>query len=458
MSKPKVLGGRYKLEERVASGGMGTVYIAIDKRLDRRVAVKLLGEHLAHDATYIERFRREARAAAALSHTNIAAVFDYGEDSGAHFIVMELIAAHDLAKILRNEGKLEPSRAVAISAQIAAALGHAHAAGMVHRDVKPANILVGRGDHVKVTDFGIARTAGDMTLTATGSVLGTAHYISPEQASGQSLGAPSDVYSAGIVLFEMLTGAVPFTGESMVAVAMRHANEQVPRPSSLAPDVPGEIDEVVMKATSRDPEARYAEGEELAEALRGIQTTTPSPVAASAAPGATPTEILAEPAGTGFIPFEERWQPQKVGRIVVVSVLALTLVLLLLGAFRFIQGPPTSESDGEATGNEVQTTEAREDSAELFILERDAVIGHDADKVRDELEAEGFDVETLTQDSEAPEETVLDTDPEPGSALEPGQTVTLIVSSGEDDDDDDDDGPGRGKAKGKKNKEREKDD
>ena len=455
MNKPKTLGDRYKLEERIAAGGMGTVYIATDKRLRRRVAVKLLGEHLAHDDTYIERFRREARAAAALSHTNIAGVFDYGEDGGDHFIVMELVAAQDLSKLLRNEGKLDPGRALGISIQIADALGHAHGTGMVHRDIKPANILVGRGDHVKVTDFGIARTAGDMTLTAAGSVLGTAHYISPEQASGRSLGAPSDVYSAGIVLFEMLTGAVPFTGESIIAVAMRHTSERVPAPSSLVPGVPGELDEILARATHQDPDRRYADGEEFAAALRGVQVTASSGLA-GAAVAAAPTATLRAPEEPGFVPLEERWQPQKVGRIVVMGFLALTLILFLLGAFRFVAGPPQPAPGTETTGPTPQTTETRGAGAEKEFILQDSIIGRPAGEVIEELEARDFEVLVEHKESDQAEGRVIDSDPKPGSALNEGQTVTLIVSSGDDDEDDeDDDGPGQGKAKGKDKKEKD---
>ncbi|HEU4488041.1 MAG TPA: protein kinase, partial [Actinomycetota bacterium] len=247
---------RYRLEQRLASGGMGTVYEATDERLQRRVAVKLLKEELADDPLFVERFRREARAVAALSHPNIASVFDYGADGGRDFIVMELLEGTDLAEVLQA-GPLEPGRAAEIAAQACDALAHAHSAGIVHRDVKPANIILVASGTVKVTDFGIARALGDTTLTATGSVLGTAHYLAPEQASGSGAGAAVDQYAMGVMLYEMLTGEVPFSGDSPIGVAMRHVSDEVPAPSSKAPEVPAALDEVVLTATAKDPSDRY---------------------------------------------------------------------------------------------------------------------------------------------------------------------------------------------------------
>ncbi|MBA2725653.1 MAG: serine/threonine protein kinase, partial [Actinobacteria bacterium] len=269
VAEGRILSARYRLEERIAAGAMGTVFRAVDERLHRSVALKLLKDDLAEDERFIERFRREARSAAALSHPNVAGVFDYGEDDGCSYIVMELASGSDLACVLRAEGSLAPERSARIAGQIAAALAHAHSLGVVHRDIKPANVLVGSGDNIKVTDFGIARATGDSTLTATGSVLGTAHYLSPEQASGAPVGPESDIYSLGIVLFEMLTGAVPFTGDSAISVAMKHMNEDVPAPSELNPHTPAHLDEVVRRATQKDPAARFTDAGAMSAALLG---------------------------------------------------------------------------------------------------------------------------------------------------------------------------------------------
>ncbi|MEO8323042.1 MAG: protein kinase, partial [Actinomycetota bacterium] len=190
-----LLGGRYRIGDRIAAGGMGVVYLAHDERLGRTVVVKILRAHLAGDPHFIERFRREARAVASLSHPNIAGIFDYGEDAGQHYIVMELAEGRDLAAVIRVDGRLSPQRAARITAQVCVALDHAHEAGIIHRDIKPANVIVTDEDKVKVTDFGIARAVGDSTLTATGSMLGTASYLSPEQAGGEKVVPASDLYS-----------------------------------------------------------------------------------------------------------------------------------------------------------------------------------------------------------------------------------------------------------------------
>ncbi|MGH8881279.1 MAG: protein kinase domain-containing protein, partial [Stackebrandtia sp.] len=252
---------------------------AEDSRLGRIVAVKQLRDSLAGDPAFVERFRREARAVAALSHPNIAGVFDYGEDEGKHFIVMEHVPGRDLSQVIREDGPLDSDRATSITAQVCDALGHAHAAGVIHRDVKPANIIVTDDGRVKVTDFGIARAVGDTTLTAAGSVLGTAHYVSPEQAGGERVSGASDIYSLGIVLYEMLTGSVPFTGDSPIAVAMRHLSDDVPPPSELQSEVPAHLDDAVARATAKEPTDRFPTAEEMAAALRRTDGGATAPMA-----------------------------------------------------------------------------------------------------------------------------------------------------------------------------------
>ncbi|MGI8520587.1 MAG: protein kinase domain-containing protein, partial [Actinomycetota bacterium] len=285
---------RYRLEHRLAAGGMGTVYEATDERLNRRVAVKLLKEELVDDPRFVERFRREARAVAALSHPNIASVFDYGADDGRDFIVMELIEGRDLAELLRS-GPLQPSRAATLAAQSCDALAHAHAAGIIHRDVKPGNIIVSDNDRVKVTDFGIARAIGETTLTAAGSVLGTAHYLAPEQASGESAGPAADQYAMGVVLFEMLTGEVPFSGTSPIGIAMRHVSDAIPAPSSIVKEVPAILDEITARATAKAPSERYPDISGMASALRATGSFAAG--AGAAALGAAATTPLADPSG-----------------------------------------------------------------------------------------------------------------------------------------------------------------
>ena len=270
-----VLGGRYRLVQRIASGGMGTVWAAEDETLQRPMAVKVLNEGLANEPRFAERFRREARHAAGLSHPNIAGVFDYGEDDGRPYIVMELVDGEDLAERLARVKQLDPHEAASIGAQVAGALAHAHAAGIVHRDIKPANVMLTQEGEVKVTDFGIAAPLqGSTGLTVTGSVMGTSRYISPEQAAGDRATPASDVYSLGVVLYEALAGEPPFVRESPVATALAHIHDQ-PRPLRKArPDTPSELAAVVQSSMAKEPEDRPTAGA-IAVSLRADAGATP---------------------------------------------------------------------------------------------------------------------------------------------------------------------------------------
>jgi tRNA A-37 threonylcarbamoyl transferase component Bud32 len=465
MVKGTRLADRYAIEERVATGGMGTVFVAVDERLGRRVAIKVLKEELAHDPRFIERFRREARAAGALSHPNVAGVYDFGEDSDRHFMVMEMASGRDLAQVLREEGRLSSDRVVRIGTQIAEAIGHAHNAGLVHRDIKPANVIIGEEDKVKVTDFGIARAAGDATLTATGSVLGTAHYISPEQAAGDKIGPGTDIYSLGIVLYEMLTGTLPFTGDSALAVAMRHVSDEVPRPGELNRDVPDGLDEVVAKATAKAPEDRYASGSDLAAALAAsLGPTADQPaVAARTAVGAAGTTAVFTGAGTTAGAQEarvwpipgQRWDPRRIGR----AVIAIFAFLLLLAAgllvWRLASGDEGERRGRAGAGEEPaggaadQPQEPTETTTTGFTIP-DTIVRMDEDDAKELLEAQGLRVKETDFDTEEfDEDEVVTTNPEPGTVVQPGEVVTLVVSTGEEpDEDDDSSGPGNGKGKG----------
>lgn len=429
MVEAATLAERYRLQDRIASGGMGSVYGAVDERLGRRVAVKLLRAELAEDDRFVERFRREARAAAALAHPNIASVFDYGEDDGRRFIVMELVdGGEDLARLLAREGALAPARAAAICAQMCDALAHAHQRGVIHRDVKPANVIVGEDDHVKVTDFGIARAAGDSTLTATGTVLGTAQYISPEQASGKPVTARSDIYAAGVVLYEMLAGEPPFTGDTPVAIALRHMSEDVPRPGSTNPAVPRALDDVVARATARDPERRFASAAEMAAALRaatgaGERGTAPLVVG-------PPTRPLG--AETWPLPVA----PRRAARLALVALALLAAAALALAALRALGARPGGEgrAAGTPNGRQQQATAAGSPSptsgAPTFRI-TEAILGMKAKDAKERLEELGFSVEEVKVEDDAPKDTVVGTDPPIGSEVQPGQMITLYVSEGD---------------------------
>jgi serine/threonine-protein kinase len=278
----EVIGGRYELEELVGSGGMSSVYRAHDKLLERKVALKILHERYGEDDEYVERFRREARAVAQLAHPNIVTVIDRGEDGGRQFIVFEYVDGENLKQIVEREGPLALDEVVSFGLEIARGLAFAHEHGIVHRDVKPQNVLLNGDGHAKVTDFGIARTLDvEKGVTQTGTVLGTSDYIAPEQASGQAVSRETDVYSLGVVLFELLTGRVPFTGESFVAVALQHVNEPPPSVLERRPETPPRLAGLVDDALAKEPADRPSMDDLVAEleALRaGYGGAAPTPV------------------------------------------------------------------------------------------------------------------------------------------------------------------------------------
>jgi eukaryotic-like serine/threonine-protein kinase len=253
----ELIADRYELEELVGTGGMSSVYRARDRLLERQVAIKILHEHYSRDESYVERFRREARAAAKLSHPNIVTVIDRGEAGGRQYIVFEFVDGQNLKQLISGRGRLPVRDALELGIEIGRALAFAHAQGLVHRDVKPQNVLLGNGD-VKVTDFGIARSLDvNIGLTQTGTVLGTSEYLSPEQATGRQVDARTDEYSLGVVLYELLAGEPPYTGDSLVAVAMRHLNDPVPSISLARPDVPLRVDAALQRAMAKDPDDRF---------------------------------------------------------------------------------------------------------------------------------------------------------------------------------------------------------
>jgi eukaryotic-like serine/threonine-protein kinase len=282
--------GRYRIIRKLGSGGMANVYLAEDEDLGRRVAIKILNDRYANDDLFIERFRREAKSAAALSHPNIVSVYDRGEAEGTYYIAMEVIEGRSLKELIMTRGPLPIAQALAYTHEILEALRFAHRHGIIHRDIKPHNILI--GERLKVTDFGIAR-AGASQMTEAGSIMGTAQYLSPEQARGAPVTASSDLYSVGIVLYEMLTGKVPFTGDSAIEIAMKHLNDAPKAPSKIRPEIPEELDQVVLRALAKNPEDRYQTAEEFSEDLNRVEAGLPlAPETAEAA-----TALLAGAAG-----------------------------------------------------------------------------------------------------------------------------------------------------------------
>jgi eukaryotic-like serine/threonine-protein kinase len=265
----RVFSNRYEIQRELAQGGMAEVYLAHDQLLNRPVALKALFPEYAREPSFVERFRREAQAAANLNHPNIVAIYDWGQEDGTYFIVMEYVEGRSLRDLIRSEAPLDPNQAAEISAEIASALGFAHKSGVVHRDVKPGNVLLTRTGTVKVTDFGIARAGTSDGLTQTGSVMGTATYFSPEQAQGLPVDGRSDVYALGVVLYEMVTGVAPFTADSPVSVAYKHVREEAVSPSERNPDVPPDLEVIISTALAKDPESRYPTADDMrADILR----------------------------------------------------------------------------------------------------------------------------------------------------------------------------------------------
>ena len=353
--------GRYELEELVGEGGMSSVYRAYDTVLERRVAIKVLHEHFSRDPEYVERFRREARAIARLAHPNVVTVIDRGEWEARQFIVFEHVAGENLKSVIAREGALPVERALALACQIARALTVAHRLGIVHRDVKPHNVLVDSGGTAKVTDFGIARALdADDALTATGTVLGTGQYLSPEQANGERGDERSDQYSLGVVAYELLTGEVPYSGENLMAVAMRHVRDPVPSVRARRPEVSEHVDAVVSRAMAKRPEDRFESMDALAAAFEDCHAESVDAGARTRDDdtGIIPPRPSADPASrTQAVPRpapprrEQATRPRRSGlRVAGVLLLAVVILVgnLLVLEIVFEDGlPGLGDGDGE---------------------------------------------------------------------------------------------------------------
>ena len=282
----RLLDGRYRVESLIATGGMATVYLGTDTRLDRTVALKIMHAELANDEDFVRRFVGEARSVARLSHPNVVGVYDQGADGRTLYLAMEYVPGRTLRDLLNERGSLPPREALDIMEGVLGGLGAAHAAGLAHRDVKPENVLLTAEHDVKVADFGLARMLAGSSHTKTGMLIGTAAYLAPEQVSRGVADARTDVYAAGVMLFEMVTGQQPHTADTPLAVAYKHVNEAVPAPSQLVDGVPAALDELVLRATSRDPDLRPADGGQFARSLNEVRLSLPpAPPVLPAAPG-----------------------------------------------------------------------------------------------------------------------------------------------------------------------------
>jgi eukaryotic-like serine/threonine-protein kinase len=388
IDRDTLIDGRYRVLTRLGSGGMADVYCAEDTQLGRRVALKMLYRRFAEDEEFVERFRREASSAAGLQHPNIVGVFDRGEWDGTYYIAMEFLEGQTLKQLVREHGACPPELAIDITIQVLRAARFAHKRGIVHRDIKPHNVILDAEGRAKVTDFGIAR-AGASDMTETGSIMGTAQYLSPEQAQGQPVSPRSDLYSVGVLLFELLTGKVPFDADSPVTIALKHVSERPPAPSELNPEVPPALDAVVMRALEKDPGRRFADADEFVAALEAAR--------------AEPAVVTLEPYPMPDEPFavaEE--EPARRWWLWLLALLALAAVAV--GAYFLLV--PAKNTVPDVVGNRSAVASQR-------------------------LQNAGFEVniESVITD-DVPKDRVATQKPQPGEKASEGTIVTIIVSSG----------------------------
>ena len=444
------LAGRYEVRSLIGHGGMAEVHLGFDTRLSRIVAIKMLRSDLARDSIFQARFRREAQSAASLNHPNIVSVYDTGEETvtgpdgrsiSVPYIVMEYVEGHTVKELLSDGTPVPINEAISIVSGILSALEYSHSQNLVHRDIKPGNIMLTGDGKVKVMDFGIARALTDSqaTMTQTNAVVGTAQYLSPEQARGEQVDARSDLYSTGVVLFELLTGRPPFTGDSAVAVAYQHVQQLPPTPSSVTPDIPEALDRVVMKALAKDREQRYSSAGsmlvDLMRASRGgnvnapetavwAQTQTLTPTQGSSAQG-TPTQTLPS---TAFQPVatatssiapvseepEEIEEKKSKKKVLVLAILVLVALALIGGIWYALQSTTKSNATVAVPDNLVNMTQQ---DAQAAVEAAGLVFTVDPKKVPSDTVAEG---------------SVVETDPPSGTMVAPGSTVKAKISSGSD--------------------------
>ncbi len=413
---------RYRVVHRIGSGGMADVFCAHDNQLGRKVALKLLHRRFARDEDFVERFRREASSAAGLQHPNVVGVYDRGEWDGTYYIAMEHLEGRNLKEVVRQEAPLDPLRAIDLTIQILKGARFAHKRGIVHRDLKPHNVIVDGEGRAKVTDFGIAR-AGASDMTETGSIMGTAQYLSPEQAQGLPVSAQSDLYAVGVILWELLTGRVPFDGDTAVTVALKHVTETPPPPSALEPRVPPALDTVVMWALEKDPSRRPPDADAFIAALQDVrarmtdnavgQETTA--FVAPLVPLESETTTVLAPAPVGLVeeevlapPPEDSLDPRRRSRWPWLAALLLLLIGAAVAA-ALLLAPHKSATPQVLLPN---------------------VVGKDQATASTILQNAGFQPNVIRQTSRAPKDQVIKEIPPPGQSLDKGSTVTLTVSSG----------------------------
>lgn len=417
LPEAKVFSNRYEIEREIARGGMANVYLARDQLLDRPVALKVLFAEFARDPSFVKRFRQEATAAANLNHPNIVGIYDWGEQDDTYFIVMEYVEGKSVRDLINEKGKLSAEEAASIGVDIAAALQFAHEHGVVHRDVKPGNVLVTKKGQVKVTDFGIARAGTSEALTQTGSVMGTATYFSPEQAQGLNTDGRSDVYSLGVVLYEMVCGRPPFSGDSPVSVAYKHVKEAPTPPKEINPDIPEDFERVILQAMTKSIEARYQNAEELGEDLMRFARGRPiaaAPLTALLTEAVDMNATVASPtvSRTQAQPAVSRDGGEPPARSRRRLLIPLFFIVVGLGLLAYFLAQQLDGLGGES-------------------VRVPNVVGLTREDAQNRLDDAGFKVtEELVANDEVPEDEVFGQDPEANTKLRKGRTVTIKVSTG----------------------------
>lgn len=481
----KVLAGRYELLERIGEGGMSVVYKAKDKLLNRFVAIKILKPEFINDHKFIDSFRRESQAAASMSHPNIVNIYDVGKEGNIHYIVMELVEGSALSDIIRDEGPMPYTKVIAISKQIASALAFAHKTHIIHRDVKPHNIMMTPSGTAKITDFGIAKAVNAATIVDnTDGIIGSVHYFSPEQARGGYVDEKSDIYSLGIVMYEMLTGNVPFDGDNPVNIALMHINGEMPRPSQVVDGVPPALEHIIMKCTDKYPVNRYASADELIEALNNLEFVG-SVVGDSVLMGTEHEpnrniERAVSEAGYDeeedeYYESEEKGRSGRKKKVIIIIAVALAVIAAGL-AVSFAMGLFGGKEIEAPDFTEMTLTEALTEAEkhDVKIKEGKPVISEDVEKgkivsqspepgdkmktketvtvyvsagpgdgtvpdveglqesaARDAIESAGFRVGDVTsQDSTEEKGEVIGQDPKAGDEAEKGSAVNLVLSNG----------------------------
>ncbi len=415
----KVLGGRYEIIEKVGGGGMGIVYKAKCKLLNRYVAVKVLRDEFVSDEQFIKNFRKESQAAASLSHPNIVGIYDVGVEEGEehdiHYIVMEYIDGRTLNEIIKEKGNLSPKETIDYSIQIAEAIEHAHKNHIIHRDIKPHNIMVTKDGRIKVTDFGIARAATSSTLTATSSVVGSVHYFSPEQARGGFTDEKSDIYSLGIVMYEMITGSVPFKGDSPISIALKHVQEEVTPPSEINNSIPGSIETVISKCLRKNSIERYKNAAELITDLNKIKYSGGIEEVVEDNIDDSPTQIIPAINDEDLDEVKdekEKVKPKKNKGSKKYAFLGVLLAFLL------------------ATGMFIGISRAKD----LFAKEIEVpdLVGRHQDEAKELIEDLGlvFKVKESEYSSEFSEGHIISQSEDPGKLLKEGYPIEVVVSKG----------------------------